>query len=920
MEVRVLGPLEIVGAGGAVVVGALMQRRLLAALVIHAGQTRSADALIDALWGESPPRSAAKLLQVYVSQLRKILPAGAEIQTHEAGYALALGDEGSLDAVRFERLLAQARDALREGNPALARSLLARALALWRGAAYGELAYEDFARAEADRLEELRLVALEERIEAQLALGQHDELLAELDSLAAEHPLRERLQAQAMLALYRCGRQAEALDLYAAARARLQDDLGLEPGAELRELQRRILQQDPGLAVQPSPVELPSALPSPPNTLLGRERELEELRALLLRDNGRLVVLTGAGGSGKTRLALEAARELSPSFANGAALVGLAPLGDPGLVVAAISQALHVPPVPGQEPLETLARALQPRELLLLLDNVEHLRAAAPSFVELLARAPHLTLLVTSRAVLHLSGEQVYPVEPLRQGAAVELFLARAREADPSFSPDAANEGAIVRICELLDGLPLAIELAASRVRTLSALELLDQLDPRLPLLTAGARDLPARQQTLRSTLEWDYALLDERERRELGRLAVFAGGCTLDAAEAVCATTLDRLCTLLDHSLLRRDDTAHGSRYSMLQTIREFALEKLEEAHEAGEIRRRHALHFLALAQSANLAADAEGEQRHEIVIREQHNIRAALEWSLAEDELELGLELAVALENYWVTNAPLEGKRWLGQLLERAAGLHGELCARALRAYGGTTYIFGEYEDASRHYEASLAEYRRLEDERGIGMLLHRLAVDAFRRHDLAGARALNEESLRIHRKTKNKKLEAQPLSLLAQVELQEGHAELAFELLERSATLCAESGFWWGRAGTLLDLAELLLERGRAAASLARAREALPLLALIGDRQGTIYALSFVARLAAETGHPARAGRLWGAVEAEAARGQVGIWEQDRDELAPDLSADARTQFERGRQQGWTLSLSEAVAEALEADTAP
>src|SRR6266545_3580506 len=666
MEVRVLGPVELVAEDGPVPLGAPKQRRLLSALVVHAGEARSADLLIDAVWGPSPPASAAKLLQTYVSQLRKALPAPARIRTRGAGYALELEDE-SLDAARFERLLSEGRAASREGNPALAASLLRRALGLWRGKAYGDFAYEEFARAEAERLEEVRLAALEERIEAELALGRHDDLLPELRSLAAAHPGRERLQAQAMLALYRCERQSEALDLYTDARARLRDELGLDPSAELRELQRRILQQDAELTVATVTEAAASALPSPPNPLLGRGRELAELCELLLRDEVRLLVLTGAGGSGKTRLALEAARETAASFANGAAFINLAPLRDAELVVGEISRALGVRERVGEEAQETLAAALRPRELLLVLDNAEHLRAATAVFVDLIRSAPRLTLLVTSRAVLHLSGEHVYPVEPLDEDTAAALLIERAREANPRFSPDQEDDEAIRRICRRLDGLPLAIELAASRIRALTPAELLGRLDPRLPLLVGGPRDLPARQQTLRATLEWSFDLLDEDEAHDLMRLAVFDGGCTLKAAEAVCGTTVDRLSSLIDNNLLRRTATATGSRYSMLETIREYALERLEAEGALQAARATHADFYQALAERG---ADELEHGEPDVLERfeaELDNFRSAFAW-LQEASPESALRLAAALSGFWFPRGELaEGRRWLTAVLER-------------------------------------------------------------------------------------------------------------------------------------------------------------------------------------------------------------------------------------------------------------
>jgi predicted ATPase/DNA-binding SARP family transcriptional activator len=678
MEIRVLGPIEAMDEVGLVRLAAPMQRRLLAALVVGAGETCSRDALIDALWGESPPASAPKLLQVYVSQLRKVLPAPARIRTHGGGYALELGDR-SIDAERFERLLDEGREALGEGNPALAMSLLTKALDLWRGPAYADVAYEDFARAEAERLEELRRVAIEERNEAGLALGRHEELLAELTSSARAHPLRERLQGQAMVALYRCGRQSDALDVYADVRTRLLDELGLEPAPELRELQRRILRQDPSLVVPPRGDEPLALLPIAPNALLGRDRELNELRELLLRDDVRLLVLSGAGGAGKTRLALELARQSASSFANGVAFVSLAPLRDPKLVAGEISRALGVREAAGTEPLGTLVAALRPRELLLVLDNAEHLRAATPLFVDLIAGAPRLTLLVTSRVVLHLSGEHIYPVQPLGEDAATALFSERARDANPHFTPDEADEEAIRLICERLDGLPLAIELAASRIRALTPAELLARLDPRLPLLTGGPRDLPARQQTLRATLDWTVDLLDEDELHDLLHLAVFRGGCALEAAEAVGGTTVERLSSLIDHSLLRQESTATGSRYSMLETIREYALERLETLAVGEAVRRSHADFYVALAKQLEPDLDRALTAALDRIETELDNFRAAFAWAQAADG-ELALRLAASLNTFWfLSNQLAEGRLWLAGALERPHSASHELAAVA-------------------------------------------------------------------------------------------------------------------------------------------------------------------------------------------------------------------------------------------------
>jgi predicted ATPase len=543
---------------------------------------------------------------------------------------------------------------------------------------------------------------------------------------------------------------------------------------------------------------------------------------------------------------------------------------------------------------------------------------------ELLAVAPDVKLLVTSRESLHLAAEHVYPVPPLAlpdprhlpelatlsQYEAVALFIERAQAAQPSFEVTSANAPAVAEICVQLDGLPLAIELAAARIPLLAPQAMLRRLDDRLKLLRSGARDAPVRHQTLRDTLAWSHDLLDEDERELFARLGVFVGGFTLEAAEAVGDAELETLASLVDKNLIRRE----GERLGMLRTIREFALEKLAESGESEAMRRRHADYFLSVAQSANLTSEAEGEQRYDLILPERDNVRSALEWALQSGELELGLRLAVALEHYWVGNSPLEGKRWLEGLLDRAGELPGPVRAAALRARGTATYIAGELDEGAGLIEASLAEYRRLGDERGMAEVLHMQAMNALRRGETERARALQEESLRLHRKFKSKRGEALALRVFAELELRGGNEERAFELFGGSASAAGEAGFIWWQTGVLLNLAKLLLDRGRTSESEARVREALPLASGMGDRQQTIYALALLARLALQTEQPERAGRLWGAIEAEEARAPVGRWDAIRDQYAQLILSDAGPELERGRQRGARLTLHEAVDEAL------
>jgi predicted ATPase/DNA-binding SARP family transcriptional activator len=920
LEVRVLGPLELVIDNGSVPLPA-KQRRLLAALLIHVGEARSADVLIDSVWGETPPASASSLLQVYVSQLRKALPAPALIATFGSGYALVL-DEASLDAAEFERLLREGKEAMSDGNPALAASVLARALALWRGQAYGELAYEEFARGEAERLEELHLVCIEARLEAGLALGQEDDLLPELQSLAFAHPLRERVQAQLMLALYRCGRQTEALDLFRELRRRLREELGVEPGSELHELQRRILQHDYTLTAQASGIEQPAVLPAPPNALLGRERQLDELRQLLLRERVRLIVLTGAGGSGKTRLALEAARQTSASFANGACFVDLAPLRDPELVPRMIMSALAIEQAPA-DPFETLRTVLASRELLVVLDNAEHLQDAAPMYTKLLAQAPRLTLLVTSRVVLHLSGEHVYPVEPLAPDAAKALFRERAREAEPRFQPTMSDERTIEQICTRLDGLPLAIELAASHIRTLTPKELVKRLEPRLPLLAGGPRDLPARQQTLRATLAWSYDLLAEDQQQALARLAVFAGGCSLEATQAVCGTKIETVGALVDHNLLQRTATSEGSRYTMLETINEYALERLAEMPEANAIKRRHAECFLRVAQRANLNPGklAPGGQHLAIANAEQDNVRAALSWALRTGSIELALRLVIAMDMFWTANDPREGIRWFATILEHpgAKAIPPDLRAHALRGYGSSLTLAGDGDAGESLWEQSLALFEELEDEHGRAVLLHRLGISAMWKGDLERARALVEESQAIHERSDNRWERifglAQTVGTLGAIARDAGEQERAAELIERSAAMGREVGVPWWESGMLAELACLSLRAGHLSDAEASARKSLALAEQIRDRPGRVFGVGLLATVAAQRLQLERAGSLWGAIEREDAVAPLGGWRRHRHECEVLIREAAGPEFETACAEGRTLTLDDAASLALD-----
>ncbi|MGH2818481.1 MAG: ATP-binding protein [Actinomycetota bacterium] len=637
-------------------------------------------------------------------------------------------------------------------------------------------------------------------------------------------------------------------------------------------------------------------LPAQPIRLIGRERELEELVALVADE--RLITLTGAGGSGKTRLGLHVAAELVEAFPDGVFWAPLAAVTDPELVLPTIASNIGAR---GE-----LADHIDERRMLLLLDNLEQVLGAAPYLSKLLGRCPNLHLIVTSRALLRIEGEHEYVVEPLPSPDAVALFRARAAVAEPA--------EAVVEICRRVDCLPLAVELAAARTAILPPKALLARLEQRLPILTGGRRDAPQRQRTLRATIEWSYELLDADDKKLFARLAVFAGSFDAAAAEEVAGAELDALQMLVDNSLVRR--WASG-RLGKLETIHEFALERLEDSGEAENLRRRHAEHYLALALSANLSDEAEGPEHHDLLEHEGGNLRAALEWALDSGELELGVRLAVALEGYWVARNPFEGMHWFGLLLARAEGLPADLRAAALRSRGGATFIVGRLEEASRLLEESLSIYREMGDERGVASLLATLAHAAFTEGDTARARSLAEESRELFRRTANPQGEAVALGALGEVEFAEGNHERGLELIAEGIAAARESGFSWWVAFDTSTLADKAAVLGRWEDAERWAREAVSLTHAIGERQSLLFDLALLARAAAQAGRVERAGTLWGAIETEEARGPVGQWETEREEYAAAVLAAAGPEFEQGRVAGRALTLDEVVEYAL-ADT--
>jgi predicted ATPase/DNA-binding SARP family transcriptional activator len=684
----------------------------------------------------------------------------------------------------------------------------------------------------------------------------------------------------------------------------------------------------------------PLHLPSPLTDFVGRERELAELGALL--ESTRLLTLTGPGGSGKTRLALEAARRWGGSFADGVAWTELAALTDPALVPQAIAAAASARPPAGRDLVDSLAELLRPRRLLLVLDNCEHLVAAcAPLVATLLERAPELRVLATSREVLGVGGEVVWPVPPLSLPAsplhsedvsraeAVRLFVARARAALPSFRLTEENTPAVARLCQRLDGIPLAIELAAARVRVLAPAQIVERLDDRFSLLTLGSRTAAPRQQTLRAAMDWSHALLDERERVLFRRLAVFAGSFTIDAVEAACAgdgvadgEVLDLLSRLVDKSLVGLATPAEAARYRLLETIRQYAGERLREAEgEARLVRDRHAAHFLALAEHAEpeLTGERQGEWMDRLEA-EHDNLRAALRHLLASGDATAAARLGGAVWRYWHTRGHLaEGRRWLeaALALPEPVGAAGKPArAKALRGAGVLAWAQGDYARARALFEAGVPLVRELGDEEGIAGLANNLGVLALHHAEYDRARGLFEESLALRRRLGDEWGVATSLNNLGATAGKQGHAALARGYYEESLALQRRMGNTHGTAVCLGNLAAIAYTGGDWQEAERLYGESLALRRHLGDRTGIADALGKLGVVALRRGEPERARTLY--AESLPLLRELG----DRERIARELVGIAELALARERPADAVrlLGAAGAIREAIGAPPTP
>lgn len=756
MHIGLLGGLEVLDDHErAVVVAGAKLRALLAVLALHVGRVVPTEQLIDALWGEEPPTAVRNGLQGLASKLRRALGSADLVAMRGDGYALELPAE-AIDVRRFEQLVAEGRAAAADGEMDQAVALLAEADSLWRGDPLADFAYEDFAVAAIARLSELRLAVIEERLDIELQLGRHQGAIVQLEELVATHPLREGLRGLLMIALYRAGRQADALRIFQEGRHLLGEELGLEPGHELRRLESAILAQDrsldPPAVTSPGTVtgpEFRSTIPESLTPLVGRDAELRDLTRLLAEH--RFITLVGPGGVGKTRLALEVARAESAGLTFGGCLVELAPVGDPAGVRAAIASALDLPD-PGR-----LAEVIGDRDLLIVLDNCEHVIATAAEVAEdLLRRCPGLRLLATSREGLRVGGETIWPVPPLAADDAVNLFIARAQAAGAQLELSDDQLVVISDICTRLDGLPLAIELAAARTRAFPIQQIASRLNDRFRLLTGGSRTALPRQQTLRAVVDWSYDLLFDGEQRVFERLAVFPGGCDLTTAEAVCADgTLaaddlhDVIHALVEKSLVIAVPSGDALRFTQLQTLAQYGREKLAERGDAKTLRDAMAAHYARLGAESAAAFTGERQRAWLTAIdREQDNLRAALEWAVANDDAETALTIAGGASwPHWLAGTVVEGRRWLDDAFACGGEASESTRALALTGRGLIEFLAGAPERADADLEAALAIFRDRGDVPSMALAHSFYAEIAAVRGDLDEARRRRLEVLAFY-----------------------------------------------------------------------------------------------------------------------------------------------------------------------------
>jgi predicted ATPase/DNA-binding SARP family transcriptional activator len=1105
MEFRVLGPLEVRRDGKPLALGGAKQRALLAILLTQANHVVGLERLAELLWGPEPPPTSDHIIEVYVSQLRRALePGGAPYRIlvrKPSGYLLQVAED-ELDSANFQARV----DKARHMAPDEAAAELTHALSLWRGPALADFAGESFALGEAARLNELRLHAVEERLEAELALGWHDRLIGELQSLVEENPLRERLCGQLMLALYRSGRQAEASDLYQRTRQRLVDELGMEPGPSLQSLLKRILQQHSSLAASAGTAALPAGtvafmltdlegstrrwehhpaamrramathdevlgrlvgahggkqvesgregdsvfaaftratdavacavevqrefaaqdwpdgadlhirvaihsgeaelrsahyygpavyrcarilvtgygdqvllsqathnlvvdampegatlrdlgshrlrdlerperifqlvapglrpsfpplksldprrqnLPIAATRFIGREDDLEAIKRRLAAN--RMVTLTGAGGTGKTRLALQAAADLIDDYRDGAWLVELAALSEPELVPQTAAEALGVREEAGRPVIKTLCDWLGDKNLLLVLDNCEHLVQPVVRLADrLLRECPGVRLLATSRAALRVNGEAILRVGPLPEAEAVILFAERSAAVQPSFRLNEDNAQSVAGICRRVEGIPLAVELAAGRARMMAPAEILIRLQDSFALLAGGSLSADSRHETLKAAMDWSYWLLDEDEKLLLRQLSVFAGGFTLDAAEAVCTAgetepVVELVGQLVDKSLVTPHETGESpTRYAVLETVREYGRERLIEHGELAQAQRRHSTYFVQLAEAARPRLS--GPQRTDWQQRlssEMDNLRAVFDNS-AVLPADLIVRLAAALVDFWDSRGDYsEGRAHLEAALQLSPKPTSSR-AHVLLGLALMTGAQGDLSTESAYCEQSLLLFRKLKDREGEAASLQQLGQIAIQQEDYGRARSFLSEALDIATDGGFQRIRSICFWRLGMVAVFDRDMHGAGEHISASLKLGREQSDTEMVAMSLLMLGNLALWEGRLAEAEANLGESLRTWRIDGNNRTIANLLESLAAVAAAHADTDRALRLGGAAESLRRRIAVVPSSPFHREISGRLESARR---EPGGVEAWaagaSMSREEAVGYAL------
>ncbi|MBO3750427.1 winged helix-turn-helix domain-containing protein [Streptosporangiaceae bacterium NEAU-GS5] len=920
----VLGPVQAEVDGHAVNLGGARQRAVLAVLLIARGRMVSAERIVSDVW-EGGPAPSPTTLHASISHLRRALspgraprdPAGLLVR-EGPGYALR-ADPADVDAERFADLAVRGRRELDGGRPGPAEELLTEALGLWRGTAYEDLGEAAFAVPEAARLTDLRAAASEDRLAALIDLGRHAAATGELEALVAGQPLRERGWELLVLALYRSGRQADAVATLRAARQRLADELGVDPGPALRDLEAAVLAQDPRLDPRPALRGAPSIevtpvagnLPFSLSSFVGRTDDIAAVGRLL--GEHRLVTLTGPGGVGKTRLALETARARTGD-GDGPWLVELAALTSPDLLPATVAAPMGIA---GVTSAADLAAVLAGRKLLLVLDNCEHLLTAATTLAGvLLSRCRDLRILATSREALGVEGEALYEVPPLDPGGdAAELFRRRATAVLPAWTADPGDLDRIPALCAELDGIPLAIELAAAQCRMLSVGQIADALENRFDVLIDGPVDLPPRQRALEATVAWSHQLLEPAERRLFHRLSVFAAGFDLDAAGAVTGQTpvLPPLAALVRKSLVSVEPGSAPRRYRMLETLRQYAVRELD-LDELGRTQERHRAWVLARAESAErrLHGPQAAELLHRLT-RDQPEFRAAFASALEAGDGDYALRLGGALYWFWYRMGHIaEGLSWMAQAFSAAPDAGPDVRCRARLSVSGLSYLAGLPEQA---YDAVVLAEQEAQE---VGDLIAEAGSRVYQTHFglLAGkpidAPELIRSAVALARRSGEDWLVAEALMVQGMLARVFGDLPGATAILAEAIETAESCGHDWAAGSAAWGAMKTACDRGDGDGALGIAAGILDALDRHDDVTSRLVLFHTAAHALVLAGRPEPAAVLMGGVEAVGRRVGFSPEAMDpfdgpreaaavRDALAPDA-------YERMAARGRELSLQE------------